>query len=71
MTLHMCERYWQISLSPSARELTASCAPYELYHFMVMPFKLHRAMAAFQRQLDYVIKDKEGFAAAFINEIII
>lgn len=41
MTLHMCKRYWQVPLSKSARELTAFCAPGELYNFMVKPFGLH------------------------------
>lgn len=34
----------------SAKELTAFCASYDLYHFMVRPFGLHGAMATLQRQ---------------------
>lgn len=32
---------------------------------------LHGAMAAFQRRMDILQRDKEGFAAAFINDVII
>lgn len=52
--LDLCNGYWQIPMTESAKELNAFRVPSGLYHFMVMPFGVHGAAVTFQRKLFYI-----------------
>lgn len=47
-TLDLCKGYLQVPLAPEARQYTAFRTPQGLFQFMVMPFGLQGAPAAFQ-----------------------
>lgn len=70
-TLDLCKGYWQVPLSDTAKELTAFKTPWGLFHFCTMPFGLHGAPATFQRLMDQVLGGLEGYAAAYLDDVII
>ena len=67
-TLDCTKRYWQIPLSPAAREKTAFSTPLGLYQFKVLLFG---APATFQRLMDRVLRPHAAYAAAYIDDIVI
>ena len=70
-TLDCTKGYWQIPLSPAAREKTAFSTPLGLYQFKVLPFGLFGAPATFQRLMDRVLRPHAAYAAAYIDDIVI
>ncbi len=52
--------YWQVPLSERAQEVAAFVTFTGLYSYMVMPFGLRNAPAAFQRLMNRVAGDLEG-----------
>lgn len=70
-TLDLCKGYWQVPLTPKSRELTAFKTPFGHFHFKVLPFGLHGAPATFQRLMDYILRGTEGFAGAYLDDIVI
>ena len=64
-TLDCTKGYWQIPLSPAAREKTAFSTPLGLYQFKVLPFGLFGAPATFQRLMDRVLRPHAAYAAAY------
>jgi uncharacterized protein (DUF2249 family) len=53
--LDLVSGFWQIQLSPEAREKTAIATPSGLYQFRVMPYGLTNSPATFQRLMDRVL----------------
>ncbi len=70
-TLDLASGYWQIPLAPSAREKTAFTTPFGLFEFNVMPFGLHNAPATFQRMMNHLLRDCQGFARACIDDVAV
>lgn len=70
-TLDLCKGYWQVPLSKESKELTAFRTPFGHFQFTVLPFGLHGAPATFQRLMDSVLRGTEGFAAAYLDDIVI
>lgn len=70
-TLDLSKGYWQVPLSPQAKELTAFRTPFGLYHFTVMPFGLQGAPATFQRLMDKLLQGTSDFAAAYLDDVVI
>lgn len=70
-TLDITKGYWQIPLTPNAREKTAFATPYGLYQYKVMPFGLHGAPASFQRLMDRVLQPHAEYASEYIDDIIV
>uniref|UniRef100_A0A3B3YYE4 ribonuclease H n=1 Tax=Poecilia mexicana TaxID=48701 RepID=A0A3B3YYE4_9TELE len=70
-TLDLCKGYWQVPLTESSRDLTTFRVPSGLYRFRTMPFGLHGAPATFQRMMDLVLKGADGYAAAYIDDIVV
>ncbi|XP_034565104.1 uncharacterized protein LOC117830889 isoform X1 [Notolabrus celidotus] len=70
-TLDLCKGYWQVPLTEQSRKLTAFRTPWGLFQFTVLPFGLHGAPATFQRLMDQVLSDFSGFAAAYLDDIVI
>lgn len=70
-TLDLTKGYWQIPLSPQAKEKTAFSTPSGLYHFRVLPFGLHGAPATFQRLMDRLLRSHGTYAAAYLDDIVV
>ena len=70
-TIDLVKGYWQVPLNKSVKELTAFRTPWGLFHFSVMPFGLHGAPATFQRLMDQVLVGTNGYAAAYLDDVII
>ena len=69
--LDLTKGYWQVPLTPTAREKTALATPGGLYQYTVLPFGVHGAPATFQRMMDQLLRPHQAYAAAYINDIII
>lgn len=69
-TTYLSKGYWQIPLTQFSRPLTAFRTPWGLFHFKVLPFGLHGAVATFQRLIDQVLQALP-FAAAYLDDIVI
>ena len=70
-TLDLCKGYWQVPLTESSKDLTTFRVPGGLYWFRTMPFGLHGAPATFQRLVDAVLSGAEGYAAAYMDDIVV
>ncbi|KYO45131.1 hypothetical protein Y1Q_0007420 [Alligator mississippiensis] len=70
-TLDLAKGYWQIPVALAHRPKTAFGTPWGLYEFVRMPFGLHEAAATFQRLMDRLLAPHAGYAAAYIDDIII
>ncbi|XP_075775938.1 uncharacterized protein LOC142826874 [Pelodiscus sinensis] len=70
-TIDLTKGYWQIPLTPAAREKTAFATPFGLFQFVTMPFGLHGAAATFQRLMDEILEDHRDYATAYIDDIVV
>ncbi|XP_077962421.1 uncharacterized protein LOC144410313 isoform X1 [Gasterosteus aculeatus] len=70
-TLDLTKGYWQVPLTTRAREKTAFATPEGLYQYTVLPFGVHGAPATFQRLMDKILRPHQGYAAAYIDDIVI
>ena len=62
--------YWQIPLTPRAKEVTAFVTPTGFYQYKVMPFGLKNAPATFQRMIHDVLAGLEG-CEGYIDDIVV
>ncbi|XP_068250803.1 uncharacterized protein [Palaemon carinicauda] len=62
--------YWQVGLSPRAREISAFVTGDGLYECKVMPFGMKNAAATFQRLMNFITCDLEG-CVVYIDDLII
>ena len=62
--------YWQVPLTPRAREISAFVMPDGLYEYTVMPFGMKNAPATFQRLINQVIRGLEG-CQAYLDDVIV
>jgi len=58
--LDLTKGYWQVPLTPEAREKTAFATPDRLLHYRMLPFGLHRALSTFQRLMRRVLRPHCG-----------
>lgn len=70
-TLDLCKGYLQVPLTETSKDLTTFRVPSGLYRFRTMPFGLHGAPATFQRLVDEVLRGADGYAAAYIDDIVV
>ena len=70
-TLDLARGYWQVPVSEESRPRTAFTTPYGLFQFRVMPFGLHGAPATFQRMMDQLLVECTGYAAAYLDDVVI
>lgn len=69
--LGLSKGYWQQTLAPETRELTAYSTPYGKFQFKVMPFGLQGVLATFQWLMDHVLRDVPQFAATYLDDVVI
>jgi hypothetical protein len=69
--LDLCKGYWQVPLTERSKQYTAFSTPMGLYQFKYLPFGLHGAPATFQRMMDRLLRGKEGYAAAYMDDLVI
>ena len=55
--------YGQVPLADHAREILALCTPNAPYQYQFMPFGKKNAPAMFQRMVNHIVTDIEGFEA--------
>ena len=70
-TLDLTKGYWQVPLTPEAKEKTAFATPDGLFQYRRLPFGLHGAPATFQRLMDRVLRPHQKYAAAYLDDIVI
>ena len=70
-TLDLARGYWQVPVANIDRHKTAFITPFGLYQFKAMLFGLQGAPATFQRMMDQLIRGLEGFATAYLDDLVI
>ena len=68
--LDMKKGYHQMPLDPESRACTAMTTPSGLWQWKVMPMGAKNGNSAFQRMMDWVLKDFD-FAEPFVDDVII
>ena len=68
-TLDITRGYWQVPMSKKDQAKTAFITPKGLCQFTVMPFGLNGAPTTFQRMIDKIIRNLEGFTAAYLDDL--
>ena len=69
-TLDLTRGYWQVPLSPDAKEKSAFLTRNGHYQFIVMPFGMVNSGATFQRLMDRVLARCEEFAQLYVDEVL-
>ncbi|XP_034567353.1 uncharacterized protein LOC117832370 [Notolabrus celidotus] len=62
--------YWQVPLSPRAKEISAFITPSGLFSYEVMSFGLRNAPATFQRLMNMVVVGLEG-CAVYLDDVVV
>ena len=70
-TLDLTKGYWQVPVAERDRPKTAFVTPFGLYQFRRMPFGLQGAPATFQRTMDTMLNGLRGFAAAYLDDLVV
>ncbi|KAL7883473.1 hypothetical protein SRHO_G00011310 [Serrasalmus rhombeus] len=71
-TLDLAAGYWQVELTPRARQAAAFCSRKGLFTWNVMPFGLCNAPATFQRLMDRVLAGMQWETClVYLDDIII
>ncbi|KAL1279156.1 hypothetical protein QQF64_025829 [Cirrhinus molitorella] len=68
--IDLLKGYWQVPLTPRAREVTSFITPSGLYSYSVMSFGLRNAPATFQRLMNHVVFGLEG-CAVYLDDVIV
>lgn len=69
-TLDLLKGYWQVPLTPRAREISAFVTPDGLFEYQVMPFGMKNAPATFQRMMTSVIQGIRN-CRVYIDDIVL
>ncbi|RXN37980.1 Retrovirus-related Pol poly from transposon [Labeo rohita] len=71
-TLDLASGYWQVELTPQARQAAAFCSRKGLFAWNVMPFGLCNAPATFQRLMDRVLAGIQWeICLVYLDDIIV
>ena len=70
-TLDLKSGYWQVLMEESDKEKVSFSCHRGLFQFNVMPFGLANAPAVFQELMAEVLQNLEGFAIAYLDDILI
>ncbi|KAI2645271.1 Retrovirus-related Pol polyprotein [Labeo rohita] len=68
--IDLLKGYWQVPLTPRAREVTSFITSSGLYSYSVMSFGLRNAPATFQRLMNRVVFGLEG-CAVYLDDVIV
>uniref|UniRef100_A0A671UEB7 Gypsy retrotransposon integrase-like protein 1 n=1 Tax=Sparus aurata TaxID=8175 RepID=A0A671UEB7_SPAAU len=68
--LDLLKGYWQVPLTPRAREISAFVTPGAFLQYTVMPFGVRNAPATFQRLVNIVLSGLSG-CEAYLDDIVI
>lgn len=63
--------YWQVAMDEKDKEKTAFACHKGLFEFNAMPFGLSNAPAVFQELMTVVLQGCNGFATAYLDDILI
>ena len=69
-TFDLLKGYWQVPLTPRAKQVSAFVTPQGLYQYKVLPFGLKNAPATFQRLINKVIKGLPT-TEVYIDDIVL
>ena len=69
--LDLSKGFYQIGISEESKDKTAFVTPFGKYRFNRMPFGLRNAPAVFQRTMEEVLRGCYGFAAPYIDDILV
>ena len=70
-SLDLKSGYWQVAMDEKDKQKTAFTCHKGLFEFNVMPFGLSNAPAVFQELMAVVLHDCQGFATAYLDDIMI
>ena len=70
-TLDLTKGYWQVPLSPEAKQKTAFSTPSGHWQYRVLLFGVHGAPATFQRMMDQILAPHRDYAAAYLDDLVI
>ncbi|KAI2662301.1 Retrovirus-related Pol polyprotein from transposon 17.6 [Labeo rohita] len=70
-TLDLTKGYWQVPLTPTAKEKTAFSTPNGHWQYRTLPFGLHGAPASFQRMMDIILRPHQAYAAAYLDDMVV
>jgi len=68
--LDLLKGYWQVPLTPRAKEISAFITPSGLYSYNIMSFGLRNAPATFQRLMNQVVAGLEG-CAVYLDDVVV
>ena len=68
--LDMLKGYWQVPLTPRAREISAFVTPHGSYECLVMPFGMRNAASTFQRLMHLILHDIEN-CMVYLDDIVV
>ena len=66
----MLKGYWQVLLTQRAREISVFVTPVGLYQYKVMLFGMKNAPATFQRMVNKLARDIDGYEG-YIDDVVI
>lgn len=69
--IDLTKGYWQIPLSPDAKEKATFATLSGMYHFTKMQIGLHGPVASFQRLMDKTLRGLQDCAVAYIDHILV
>ena len=69
-TYDLLKGYWQVPLTPRAKEISAFVTPRGLYQYKVLPFGMKNAPGTFQRLMNHVISGLQN-TEVYIDDIIV
>lgn len=68
--LDLLKGYWQVPLTPRAKEICTFVTPKGLFSYNVMPFGLRNAPATFQRLMNRVLDGLSG-CTAYLDDVVV
>lgn len=70
-TLDLVRGYWQVPLTESASRYAAFISPVGTFRPLVLSFGLKNAPFSFSKLMDIVLKDMQGFAVPYLDDVAI
>lgn len=70
-TLDLTKGFYQVPLDSEAKAKSAFITPFGHFAYNVMPFGMKNSSATFQRLVDKVLKDCQGYCKQYIDDVAI